>query len=464
MAEKPYVWHLGFKTKLVPTPEQVQYFARACGVARFAYNWALEQWHEQYRAHKADPESVPLPNECALRRKLNKIKRQEFPWMLDVTKCAPQFAIKSLGKAYDNHFRNPKHFGFPKFKRKFRNDSFTISNDQFKLEGSRICIPKLGWVRMCEPLRFKNAKVLSAVISRQADSWYVSLNCKVSDLDHLVPAENQGRIGIDLGISKLATLSNGLEFEAPKPLKNLLGKLKKKQKKFSRAKKGSNNRSKLAVEIARLHRRIGNIRKDALHKLTTFIAANYSEVVIEDLNVKGMMANHCLARAIADIGFYEFRRQLEYKIELRGGRLIVADRFFPSSKICRFCHKKNDGLQLSDREWVCPHCGAKIESRDLNAAINLCHYPESVYWWSESTADYAPPAVAHHEKSEPDVSPVSLQGDRGGQCRSQTRGKQSRGRQERSTVMDAALVGEKSSSNCDPKIGEERVGFICSDI
>lgn len=152
--------------------------------------------------------------------------------MLEVTKCAPQFGIKQLGMAFANFFRNPKHFGYPKYKRKFRDDSFTISNDQFKLEDSRIHIPKLGWVRMCEPLRFENAKVLSAVISRQADSWYVSLTCELTVLSHLIPAKNQGRIGIDLGINKLATLSNGLEFEAPKPLKRLLGKLRKKQRKM----------------------------------------------------------------------------------------------------------------------------------------------------------------------------------------------------------------------------------------
>lgn len=459
MAEKQYVWHLGFKTKLNPTPEQAHYFACACGVARFSYNWGLDQWKKQYQAHKANPEKEPLPNECALRRQLNKIKRKEFPWMLEVTKCAPQFGIKQLGMAFANFFRNPKHFGYPKYKRKFRDDSFTISNDQFKLEDSRIHIPKLGWVRMCEPLRFENAKVLSAVISRQTDSWYVSLTCELTDLSHLIPAKNQGRIGIDLGINKLATLSNGLEFEAPQPLKRLLGKLRKKQKKCSRAVPGSKNKCKLAKEVARLHQRIANIRKDALHKLTTFIAANYSEVVIEDLNVKGMMANHCLARAIADVGFYEFRRQLEYKMALRGGVLIVADRFFPSSKLCRFCKKKNDGLKLSDREWICPHCGKKIESRDMNAAINLCHYPETKNWWSESTADYAPPAVAHHEKSEPVVSLCSSKEGGGGQCHSQTCG-----RQERHTVMVAALARDKSIANCDQKIGEEEVGSACSDL
>ena len=419
MTTKTPVWHLGFKTKLDPTPAQAQHFARACGVARFSYNWALEKWQAQYKEHKANPEKTPTPNEGALRKELNKIKRKEFPWMLEVTKCAPQFAIKSLGRAFENFFRNPGHFKYPKFKRKFHHDSFTISNDLFELEGSRIRIPKLGWVRMHEPLRFKQAKLLSAVISRQADGWYVSLSCELSDLDHLIPAKNHGRVGIDLGISTLATLSDGHRFEAPKPLKNMLGKLRQLQKRLSRAKSGSKNRAKLAVRVARLHRRIADIRKDALHKLTTFIAANYSEVVIEDLNVKGMMANHCLARSIADLGFYEFRRQLEYKIGLRGGKLVVADRFFPSSKLCRFCHKKNDELVLSDREWICPHCGRKIDCRDLNAALNLYHYHET-NWESnsahvgkdssESTADKAPPAVVDQDSVPAACSEASSRG------------------------------------------------------
>lgn len=399
---------VGFKTKLDPTVKQLIYFARACGTARFAYNWALEQWIEQYKAHLADP-TKPLPNECALRRQFNQLKKTEkYAWIMQVTKCAPQNAIIDLGKAFKNYFKNPKHFNRPRFHKKFVNDSFRLSNDDFKIEGSRIRIPRLGYVRMHEPLRFPNAKLLSATISRRADAWYISITCEVTDLEHLVPAENQGRVGVDLGINKMAVLSNGMTFEAPKPLKSYLEQLKRLQKKLSRSKKDSKNRAKLKVRVARLHRRIADIRKDALHKLTCYLTSHFSTIVVEDLNVRGMLKNHKLARHIADVGFYEFRRQLLYKAELRGAEVILADRFYPSSKLCRFCQHKNDKLELSDRRWVCPHCGQLIEDRDHNAAINLSCYEQN--WKSllpisgsdlpGSTSGQAP-SVAANQESEP---------------------------------------------------------------
>lgn len=386
----------GFKTKLDPNRAQIEYFAKACGTARFSYNWGLDEWNKQYKDHQDDP-NLPVPNEAALRRQLNSIKREQYPWMLEVSKCAAQYAIKDLGKAFNNFFKNPKHFGYPKYKKKFVNDSFTLSSDHFKVEGSRIRIPLLGWVRMHEPLRFENAKLLFATISRQADGWYVSFQLELSDLKHLKPAKNQGAVGVDLGINKMATLSDSKVFEAPKPLGRYLKKLKRVQKKFSRAKSGSNNRKKLAKAVARLHQKIANIRKDALHKVTHYISSNYNKVVIENLHVTGMLKNHKLARSIADIGFWEFRRQLEYKVVQRGGELVVADRWYPSSKLCRFCLKKNDGLTLSDRSWICPHCGQQIQDRDLNAAINLCRYPTQAgdrKVQSESSADLAPSVKA----------------------------------------------------------------------
>lgn len=182
--------------------------------------------------HKADPEHVKAPNEGALRRQFGAIKRERFPWTLEVSKCAPLYAIKEFGRIFANHFKNPRHCGWPTFKKKFVNDSFSISNDQFKIEGSRIRIPNLGWVRMCEPLRFKGAKVLRATISRAADEWYVSITCELSDLKHLKLAQNHGRVGVDLGIGKPATLSDGHAFEAPRPLKESLRRLKRLQRSF----------------------------------------------------------------------------------------------------------------------------------------------------------------------------------------------------------------------------------------
>ena len=273
-------------------------------------------------------------------------------------------------------------------------------------------------VKMHEPLRFANAHITRATVSRRADGWYVSLCCRIPDLSHLPPAQNHGTVGVDLGIDTMAVLSDGTRFYAPKPLKRLLYKLKRLQRKLSRAQKGSRNRSSLRVQVARLHRRIADIRLDAIHKVTSYISSNYSRVVIEDLNVRGMMKNHKLARAIADIGFYEFRRQLEYKMKMRGGELIIADRFFPSSKRCRFCGEDNHGLKLSDRSWTCPNkkCGKFIEDRDLNAAINLEHYPESDFGrgvkakadqpLSESTPDEAPSAVGSPITEPTDRRPV----------------------------------------------------------
>ena len=281
-------FQLGFRTKLDPNKAQANYFARACGVARFSYNWALEQWQKQYQAHKKDP-SLPKPNEAALRRQINSIKKTEFPWMLEVSKCAVQYGIKNLGKAFQNFFKNPKHFSYPQFKKKFQHDSFTLSNDDFKVEGSRIRIPRIGWVRMHEALRFENAKLLFATISRVADDWYISFQLELQDLKHLTPAKNHGRVGVDLGVKQMVTLSDGHVFEAPKPLGKYLQKLKRLQRKMSRTKAKGSNRAKLGKVIARLHRRIADIRNDALHKVTNFIASKYSTVVIEDLNVKGML-------------------------------------------------------------------------------------------------------------------------------------------------------------------------------
>lgn len=291
---------------------------------------------------------------CAspIRRQFNAVKRDQFPWTLEAAKYAPQYAVRVFGS-----------------------DGFSISNDQFRIKGPYMRIPNLVG-GACAGLCALKASKASATIPCKAEVRYVSIACELSDLKHLKPAQNHGRVGVDLGVGKLATLSDGHAFEAPKPLRESLGRLKRLQRKLSRTKRDGRNRQKLKVRIARLHAHIANIRKNALHHLTAFLSANYSEVVIEDLNVKGMLANHKLARAIADVGFYEFRRQLEYKMTLRGGIVIVADRFFPSSKLCRFCGCRHEQLKLSDREWVCPHCGRVIRSRDLNAALNLCRYPE----------------------------------------------------------------------------------------
>jgi putative transposase len=220
-----------------------------------------------------------------------------------------------------------------------------------------------------------SGKILSATVSRTADKWFVSICVKMD----ITPAtcENQAVVGVDLGVKNLATLSNGEMIEGPKALRTMQKKLKRLQQSLSRKKKGSNNREKQKRKVARLHYRISCIRLDALHKLTSRLTRKYSVIVIEDLNVRGMMSNRKLAKAISDMGFHEFRRQLDYKSPIAGVHVIVADRWFPSSKKCSRCGEKHSGLKLSDRIFVCPTCSFKID-RDLNAARNLAMYPELI--------------------------------------------------------------------------------------
>ena len=356
---------IAHKIALDPNNAQATYFARAAGTARKAFNWALDEWQKQYAACKADP-ALPKPSQMALRRKLNSIKGEQFPWMLEVTKCAPQMAIIQLGAAFKNFFAGRAKY--PKFRKKGQHDRFSLSNDQFSVDGSRIRIPNLGWVRMRETLRF-TGKIMSATVSRVADRWFVSITVDTDELP-LPKAENQGAVGVDLGVSALATLSTGESITGPKAHKTLLSRLQRLSRSLSRKTKCSENRKKAKAKLSRLHVRISNIRKDALHQLTTNLTRRFDTIGIEDLNVRGMVKNRHLSRAVSDMGFFEFRRQLEYKAVQRGGMVVVADRWYPSSKTCSGCGHRLETLPLSVREWACPACGS-VHDRDVNAAINL---------------------------------------------------------------------------------------------
>ncbi len=362
---------IAHKIALDPNNVQATYFAKAAGTARFASNWALAEWTRQYEAWKQD-NSLPKPSEAALRRQLNAIKREQFPWMLEVTKNAPQMAIIQLGQAFKNFCAGRAKY--PKFRKKGVHDRFTLTNDQFSIDGSRIRIPNLGGVRMRETLRF-TGKILSATVSRVADRWVVSINVDTEDPPRR-KAENPGIVGVDLGVSALATLSTGETIPGPKPHKAWLNRLRRLSRSLSRKQQGSSNRQKAKMKLARLHARIANIRSDALHKLTSDLTRRFHTIGIEDLNVRGMLANRHLARSIADMSFFEFRRQLVYKAERRGGMVVVADRWFPSSKTCSACGAVQDTLPLSVRRWQCPDCGA-YHDRDLNAARNLATYAAS---------------------------------------------------------------------------------------
>lgn len=361
---------------LDPNDKQATHLAKAAGVARFAYNWALTEWGRQYRAHTLDA-SLPKPSQAALRRQLNSVKRVEFPWMSEVTKCAPQMAIIHLGDAFQNFFTRKSRY--PTYRKKGVDDRFTLTNDQFAVSGKRVRIPKLGWVRMREELRFEG-KILSSTVSRRAGRWFISITVDVASGDvsaAVVPSpENQGVVGVDLGVATLAVLSTGERVVGPKAHTALLARQRRLARSLARKRRGSKNRSKAKGRLAKLHARIANVRLDATHKLTSRLVNEFGTVVIEDLNVSGMMKNRRLARSISDASFREVRRQLEYKCAERGKHLVIADRWFASSKTCSVCGQRRAGLMLSQRSWVCACCGS-LHDRDLNAAMNLAAYAAS---------------------------------------------------------------------------------------
>jgi putative transposase len=353
---------LSHKIALDPNLAQRKYCAQGAGTARFAWNWALHEWKAAYEAGEKVTEG-------GLRKKLNAIKRQEFPWMLDVTKVAPQHAIKCLGTAFQRFFAGTS--SYPQPKKKGRKDSFRADNGPgtFNVNGRYLTLPVIGTIKMHEELRFIG-KLLSVTISREAHRWFAAIAVDMPDTPQV--GQNQAVCGVDLGISRLATVSDGTVVPAVGSLKRELKRLRRCSRALSRKVKGSSNRRKAKHKLARLHARIKHVRLDVLHKTTTDLTSRFGTIVLETLNVKGMMANGHLARAVADVGLYEFSRQVEYKAKIRSGRVLRADPWYPSSKLCSTsgCDYKNVSLTLSERFWTCPLCGHKHD-RDLNAAINL---------------------------------------------------------------------------------------------
>jgi len=355
---------LGFKTELKINNQQRTQLAKHCGVARHAWNWGLGLIHQILDHNKANPEEkIKFPTGVDLHKWLVAMVKPECPWYYQVSKCAPQYALRQLIEAWKQAFKKVKKP--PRFKKKGRNDSFTVDGS-LKVDNFRVKIPVIGWLKTYERLP-TNYNPKSFTISRTADRWFVSWKMKIEPTNE---PKSVLVVGVDLGIKALATLSTGEVFEGAKSYRKYEKKLSRLQWLNRHKVKGSANWKKAQIKIARMHRQIANIRKDTLHKLTSYLAKNHSKIGIEDLNVSGMMANHKLAKAIADMGFYEFRRQLTYKCELYGSELVVIDRWFPSSKTCSGCETIKETLSLSERVFICECCGLEID-RDLNASIIL---------------------------------------------------------------------------------------------
>ena len=375
----------GHIIELNPNNKQATYFNKACGVARLSYNWALSKWQKQYQQDKQyrdeclklglpiDESKLNKPTQGKLRKQLNAIKREQFPFMLEVTKCSPQEAIIQLGNAFKRFFKGESKY--PQFRKKGKNDRFSLTNDQFKIIGRKIKIPNLGWVKMTENLRHQG-KILSAKVFKKANKWFVSIAVELDKV--ILPKPKTGKsVGIDLGITDLATLSDGTKIGAPKPLKSKLKKLQRLSKQLSRKQQGSTNREKAKTKLSRLHLKISNIRKDFLHKLTTNLVKSYDIICLENLNVQGMIKNRKLSRAINDLGFYELKRQLVYKANQWGKQVKELNRFYPSSKTCSNCSYKLESLSLSTRYWTCPNCNTNHD-RDINASINILNQADKV--------------------------------------------------------------------------------------
>jgi len=384
---------LAHRIRIDATPDQRAYFARAAGTARRVWNWALAEWQRQVDAGGK-------PNAMALKKQFNRIKYADpawldengLPWIRTIHRDAHSQPFAHLARAWTRYFearRTGQAAHLPRFKKKGRcTDSFYIANDKFRIEGKQAVLPKIGRVGLAEKLRW-TGRIMGAAVSCNAGHWFLAVQVEVPDEVAYRRRTSNGVVGVDLGITSVATLSTGEKIAAPRPLRAALRRLRILGRRLSRkleaakASAGiadaiptkarwpvSKNRTKGSLALARLHARIAQVRQDFTHKLTTRLCRENQAVAIEDLNVRGMLANARLSRAIADVGFYEIRRQLLYKAARYGTLLVLADRWYPSSKLCAGCGARNGALALGERTWDCGPCGTHHD-RDVNAALNL---------------------------------------------------------------------------------------------
>jgi putative transposase len=372
-----------YRFALDPSAAQERALRSHAGAARFAWNWGLAKCQERYAGEGK------WYSAAELHRLWNAQKKADpaLAWWAQNSKCAYQEAFRDLDRALRDFTasrtggRKGRRLGFPRFKKRGRcKDSFRFSG-VMRCAGSTVTLPRLGTIgthestrKLARRLENGTARILSATVSRTAQRWFVSFTVEV---DQAVPGRHArpgSVIGVDLGIKTLLTgvddRGSVVTAEGPRALRSALRRLQRASRAHSRKARGSANRRKHAARLARVHARVANVRADALHKATTALARRYETVVAEDLNVAGMTRNRRLARAICDQGFGTARRMLGYKTAWNGGTLILADRWYPSSKTCSGCGAVKTKLALSERTYHCDHCGLDL-NRDVNAARNL---------------------------------------------------------------------------------------------
>ena len=357
MVEKAY------KYRIYPNKRQQELIKKTFGCTRFVYNYYLAKKIELYKESKM---SLTY-NQCSA--DLTSLKN-ELEWLREPDKCALQNSLKDLDDAYKKFFK--ERAGFPKFKtKKTHRFSYrtSYSNNNIEYLCKYIKLPKLGKVKIRDK-QIPRGRILNATISQEpSGKYYVSLCC--TDVEMPQYEKTGNIIGLDLGLKEFCITSDGEFVENPKYLKKSLDKLAKLQRGLSRKTKGGSNWEKARIKVARQYAKVANQRKDFLQKLSTEIVKENDIICIEDLQVSNMMKNHKFARAIGDVSWYEFTRQLDYKSNWYGKQVIKIDKFYASSRLCNVCGYKNDKVKnLSVREWECPQCGA-LHDRDENAAKNI---------------------------------------------------------------------------------------------
>lgn len=357
-----------YRYRIYPTDEQKVLFAKTFGCCRFVYNWALNLKITAYQERKETLSNVYLTN--LMKSEL----KAEYEWLSDVNSQSLQSALRNLDTAYTNFFRNTKAIGFPKFKsRKDRQSFLCPQHCRVDFEKGTITIPKAKDIPAVLPRKFKGTVKTVTVSMAPSGKYFASVlvDTAIQELP-VTLIQDDTTLGIDLGLKSLAVCSDGRTFDNPKNLQRSLDRLKLLQKRLSCKQKGSSNRNKARIRVARLQEHIANSRKDNLHKITYALThdSQVRTICMEDLNVKGMQRNHHLAQAVSDVSFGMFLTLLEYKCKWYGVNPVKIDRFAPSSKTCGKCGYIYKGLKLSERSWICPECGTHHD-RDFNAACNI---------------------------------------------------------------------------------------------